>query len=115
MHTMLRLLSGGLLAASLIACATPTAPVDDAVTRPEKPPKPQSENTQTAEIPTDIDTCGAAALSVLIGKSIAAVQMPADKNIRVIGVNTQITQDHRPERMNIKIDEVANITDIYCG
>lgn len=117
MHKKLKLLSGGCVALFVYACATssqvePEAPTPEA---PTTTPIAEAAPTKPAPIPETDDTCGAAALKILIGKSIAAVQMPADKNIRVIGANTQVTQDHRPERMNIEVDEVAKIKDIYCG
>jgi hypothetical protein len=43
------------------------------------------------------------------------VQMPSSKNVRLIGPNTAVTKDNRPERMNIYLDEEAIITDISCG
>ncbi|MFC7292240.1 I78 family peptidase inhibitor [Hirschia litorea] len=76
---------------------------------------PEAGTEQNTVNGTQKDTCGADPLKMLIGKSIAAVTMPASQNVRVIGVNTPVTRDFRPDRINIEIDETAIITKVYCG
>lgn len=119
MRTLMKTLSGGMFALLISACAT-TLPSDSGeTTNPEPvsstPDEIPAQIDPTPEDQANKDTCGAAPLNMLIGKSIAAVQMLADQNIRIIGVDTMVTKDFRPDRINIKIDEVATITDIYCG
>jgi len=80
---------------------------------PEPSTLPTNEPAPTAE--ASKDTCGAEPLKILIGKSIATVQMPSNKNVRLIGPTTQVTKDYRIERMNIHLDEEAIIKDITCG
>ncbi len=75
----------------------------------------QANDDLTAENADQKDTCGADPLKMLIGKSIAAVTMPASQNVRVIGVNTPVTRDYRRDRINIEINETAIITKVYCG
>ena len=86
----------GVLAAafSLSACAVSD---DPAVTVPGK------------------DICGAAEYRQRIGENIAAVSIPDDLYHRVIGPNTIVTKDYRPERLNIYVDDNGTIERVVCG
>ena len=87
------ILSGGL--ALLAACAAnPDASAPDAMT----------------------DTCGAAGSQGLVGRNIAAVSFPADSNIRTACTTCAVTQDYRPDRMNVFFDQATGtIERVTCG
>ena len=67
------------------------------------------ETTQTQ------NTCGADDYGSLVGQPLAAVTLPADLNARIIGPDTAVTMDHRPERLNIEVDGRGTIERLYCG
>lgn len=51
----------------------------------------------------------------LVGAPLAAVTLPAGADIRVIQPGDMVTQDFRPGRTNIEVDESGIITRVYCG
>lgn len=55
---------------------------------------------------------GASAYSGLVGASIAAVTLP--EGVRVIGPDTIVTQDFRPDRVNIRTDANGVVTSVEC-
>lgn len=69
---------------------------------------------QTREEATAQDTCGAAQYRSLIGQNIAAVTLPSGANIRVIQPDTVVTEDFRPDRLNIIADATGVITALEC-
>lgn len=65
----------------------------------------------------DPDACGAAALQDLVGQdegALAAMTFPADR-VRVIGPDTAVTMDYRPDRLNIEVGRDGTILRVYCG
>ena len=89
------------LAGVLSACTAPGAPGPD--NGPGAPP-------------SGPDTCNAVANQSLIGRHIGAVTFPADANIRVACTTCMVTQDYRPERMNVRFDEETGvIEEVSCG
>lgn len=81
---------------------------------PQPPEETVSEGPQTAQEATAQDTCGASEYRSLIGANIAAVTLPADANIRVITPGTMVTEDFRPDRLNIIAGEDGVITSLEC-
>ena len=79
---------------ALAACAAPVAPA--------APPSPT-------------DPCGADAHAGLVGTNVAAVTPPADLDARIVGPDTVVTMDHRPERLNVETDADGTITALRCG
>ncbi|CTQ49276.1 I78 family peptidase inhibitor [Jannaschia donghaensis] len=61
------------------------------------------------------DACGAQGYRSLIGTPLAAVTLPADLDMRIVGPGRIGTTDYRPERLNIEVDEAGTITDLSCG
>lgn len=61
------------------------------------------------------DACGADDYRGLVGHPLAAVTLPADLGARIIGPDTAVTMDFRPERLNIAVDGSGNIERVYCG
>ena len=86
---------------ALLACM----PVEEveAIEPPEEPPV------------DEVELCDAPEYRPLIGGNIAAVSLPSDPMIRAFGKNDLITQDYRPERVNIVYDEAGVIFRVYCG
>jgi hypothetical protein len=95
--------------ALLAACTPPTGDKAD-----EPTPEPVAAGPQTREEATAQDTCGAAAYSAMIGTSIAAASFPATPNIRVIMPDSVVTEDFRPDRLNVIVDASGNITALEC-
>ncbi len=69
----------------------------------------------TAAIPDDGDLCGASAYAGLVGQPLAAVTLPADPGARIIGPDTAVTLDFRPDRLNISTDSAGTIVRVSCG
>lgn len=66
----------------------------------------------------DIDIgadCGAEDYQWLVGKSLAAVTLPDDLMLRIIGPDTVVTMDYLPERMNVRHDDDSVIWMVNCG
>ena len=59
------------------------------------------------------DLCGAAALQDRVGQPVSAFAFDADA--RIIAPDTAVTQDFRPERLNVELDGDGIITRITCG
>ncbi|MDP3198142.1 I78 family peptidase inhibitor [Tabrizicola sp.] len=60
--------------------------------------------------------CGAAGMQDLVGRDqavLAAMTFPA--GTRLIGPDTAVTEDYRPDRLNIDIDAGGRITRLWCG
>lgn len=90
------------LAGAMVACTAPDGP--------------EPGNGAGAPPPSGPDTCNAAANQSLIGRHIGAVTFPADANIRVACTTCMVTQDYRPDRMNIRFDEETGvIEEVSCG
>jgi hypothetical protein len=64
----------------------------------------------------DNDTCGAAAFSDRIGTPAQNHDFAdANRPHRIIPPNSAVTMDHRPDRLNVDLDEKGIITRIWCG
>lgn len=63
----------------------------------------------------DADACGAAALQDRIGLGRTALTDPLPPGTRIIPPGTAVTQDFRPDRLNIDVDAGGRITRIWCG
>jgi hypothetical protein len=50
----------------------------------------------------------------MIGANIAAASFPADAGIRVIQPDTPVTEDFRPDRLNVITDANGVITSLEC-
>lgn len=64
----------------------------------------------------DRNACGAAGMQGLVGQSrdvLAAMTLPA--GTRVIAPGMAITEDYRPDRLNIDLDEKDRIVRVWCG
>ncbi|MEL6646528.1 MAG: I78 family peptidase inhibitor [Pseudomonadota bacterium] len=59
------------------------------------------------------DLCGAASLQDRVGQPVSEFDFDADA--RVIPPDMAVTQDFRPERLNVELDGDGTITRIACG
>ncbi len=61
-------------------------------------------------------SCGAENLQWLVARresALAAVSLPA--GTRTLRPGDMRTMDHRPDRLNIQLDEEGRITRVFCG
>jgi len=69
----------------------------------------------TQPIPFE-DTCGAGQFETLLGEPAADHDLSTPgRPQRILPPNTIITQDYRPERLNIDLDAAGRITRLWCG
>ncbi|MES2816951.1 MAG: I78 family peptidase inhibitor [Pseudomonadota bacterium] len=62
------------------------------------------------------NACGAAGMQDLVGRDdavLAAMTFP--QGTRLIYPGTPVTEDYRPDRLNIDIDPSGTITGVWCG
>ena len=59
--------------------------------------------------------CGAEDYGWLVGQQLAAVTLPADLGARIVGPDSIVTTDFRPDRLNISVDGSGVIDRVYCG
>lgn len=60
-------------------------------------------------------TCGADQVQDLVGQPVEAARDRLTSGVRIIPPNSPITQDYRPDRLNVDLDAGAIITRIWCG
>lgn len=51
----------------------------------------------------------------LVGQDLDAVQDSLPETARIIPPDSAVTQDHRPERVNVDLDEDGVILRVWCG
>ncbi|WP_438990638.1 I78 family peptidase inhibitor [Lentibacter sp.] len=62
------------------------------------------------------DSCGADDLAFMTGMRVGEVEFDArERPVRIVGPNSAVTTDLRPERLNVKIDSSERITGFSCG
>jgi hypothetical protein len=69
-----------------------------------------------ASEPSDPNACGAAGMQRMVGKGddvLAAFTLP--QGTRFIYPGTPVTEDFRPDRLNIDIDQSGTIIGVWCG
>lgn len=104
--------------ATLAACSEPSpspadrpaqAPVEP---RPAPPPEPGSP-----DAPAPADACGAAERQDWIGRARSDLpSAPADALWRIYETGQPVTQDLRPNRLNIEIDpDSQTVVRLSCG
>lgn len=108
--------------AALAACAeqTPPAPADEAPAPAPAPAEPRPAPPSGAEAPAapaPADACGAAERQDWIGRARSDLPPPpAGANWRVFETGQPVTQDLRPDRLNIEIDpERQTVVRLSCG
>lgn len=102
------MIRASLVALALVAAAcTPPAAENDAAA-----PDPAITSPQTREEATAQDACGAGAYQDRIGTNVG--QMDVQPGARVVGPDTMVTEDFRPDRLNILTDAQGVITGFAC-
>ena len=77
---------------------------------------PPPEQTAPKQPPASADACGARDVAFMAGMRIAEVSFDTtDRPVRIVGPNSAVTLDHRPERLNVTIDASERITGFACG
>jgi hypothetical protein len=109
---------------ALMACAPKEAPTDAATPAPvdsslagapDVAPPPTEAAPPVSTLPPD-DACNIAQYTALIGKPATDPAVPpASPDVRHIRPDTQVTMDHRPDRLNIDINADGIITAFRCG
>lgn len=108
-------------ATALAACAEQThapAPADDIpapVPAEPRPTPPPGSDAPATPVPTD--DCGAAERQGWIGRPRSDLPpAPAGANWRIFETGQPVTQDLRPERLNIEIDpDSQTVVRLSCG
>lgn len=98
------LLSGALLAVA--ACGQTSTPYDEAPAA-ETPAAPTTAAEATAQ-----DTCGASQYASMVGQNLAVVTVP--ESMRTIAPDSVVTQDFRPDRINMIVDASGVILRFEC-
>lgn len=107
---------GGLIAVlALAACGTPASDAS----APRTVEQAQLNQPVGSHVPNDTttDRCGAGALQSLVGKHKSEIPVPVDViNRRVACTTCAITEDYRPERLNIFFNERTDLIEqVRCG
>lgn len=74
------------------------------------------KETQLGEMSEDL--CGARQYQSLVGKDRAAITeagLIEGPELRILGPGAIVTMDHRPDRMNIDLDDAGRVTAVRCG
>ncbi|MGY6547891.1 MAG: I78 family peptidase inhibitor [Roseinatronobacter sp.] len=67
-------------------------------------------------VPPEDGACAAPQLQAYIGRPLAALDtLGLPEPTRLIGPNTSVTMDYRPERLNVEFRRDGVIRRIYCG
>ena len=106
---------------ALAACAEqapPSAPADDAAPAPAPAePRPTPPATNDPATPAPADECGAAGRQDWIGRARSDLpSAPAGAVWRIFETGQPVTQDLRPNRLNIEIDpDSQTVVRLSCG
>lgn len=78
---------------------------------------PVMERDAEPTIPTgDADTCNATDYAGFLGQPAAAVSLPSSQPHRIYPVTGIVTQDYRPERLNLVTDAGGGtVIRLWCG
>ena len=107
------------VAAALAACSESPAPAGSEPTpsppAPSTPAAPPGEQVPAASTPSD--DCGAAARPDWVGRTQSDLpEAPDGANWRVYETGQPVTQDLRPDRLNIEIDpDSQTVVRLSCG
>ncbi|GHC15375.1 I78 family peptidase inhibitor [Aidingimonas halophila] len=101
------------MSSTLVACGTPrnqsSSPHDEA------PPPPNVSGNGSD------DACGAESVQDRVGRPLsdalqrAIAEESQAERVRVLSPGEAATMDHRPDRLNIRLDEDDVIVEIGCG
>ena len=95
--------------ALLISACTPSSEPPTAETSVAAIPAPGTAADATAQ-----DTCNAARYRDLIGSHISESTLSENMDTRILSPDSIVTQDFRPDRLNIILDAEGRITSLDC-
>lgn len=106
--------------ATLSACSEPAPPAPPAETPAQasaEPPPAATPNPGSPVAPTPADECGAAERQGWIGRGRSDLpSAPGDALWRIYETGQPVTQDLRPNRLNIEIDpDSQTVVRLSCG
>jgi hypothetical protein len=62
------------------------------------------------------ESCGAERLQHLVGEPQSALESAKiTAPTRILPPGSMMTMDHRPDRLNVDLDDAGRITRIWCG
>lgn len=61
------------------------------------------------------DSCGAAAFEPLLNQPLEQVESQLPETARILPPDSVMTQDMRPDRLNVNLDEDGVIIRFWCG
>lgn len=65
---------------------------------------------------SEADTCGAEPLQLLVGLPFEQRDFEqADRPLRILPPDSAMTMDHRPDRLNVDLDDAGTVIRIWCG
>ena len=74
------------------------------------------EETMTENTANAATSCGAEGMQRLVGQPEEVLaKMRLKPPVRILKPGMAVTQDHRPDRLNIVLDETGTIIRLYCG
>ncbi|MCE8519122.1 hypothetical protein KBY27_21280 [Ruegeria pomeroyi] len=65
--------------------------------------------------PVDLSFCKGDDLGDIVGQPVATVSHLLPEGARVIGPDSLVTQDYRPNRLNVSTDKAGLVTRLSCG
>ena len=106
--------------AALAACteqAPPSAPADEAPAPAPAEPRPTPPAADDPATPAPTDACGAAERQDWIGRARSDLPSPpAGADWRIFETGQPVTQDLRPNRLNIEINpDSQKVVGLTCG
>ncbi len=65
---------------------------------------------------SEADTCGAEPLQLLVGVPFEPGDFEqAGRPLRILPPDSAMTMDHRPDRLNVDLDDAGTVIRIWCG
>ena len=93
------------------------APAAGGDAAPALPPLDMAEDVDPAPVqPPITGSCGMEELQHYVGQPRTSVPLSAmPENFRVVGPDTVVTMDYRPDRLTVRIDENDMVIGMACG
>lgn len=104
-----------ILLLALAACSAPRSFPPVEIPRPPVA-APAPEPAPGGMPQADLSSCGGQALVGLIGQNASALPAAGEWGaLRVIPYGAAVTMDYSASRLNVNIDPVGTIIDLFCG
>lgn len=118
--TLSKVVAIGAFTMLLTACVSSQMPISTANDDVDAAPPPPTVTSSNAA-QEQASTCDLEAINYAIGESFdeaGASQLQSESGasqVRVLRPNDMATMDHRPDRLNIHLDDQDVIADVRCG